>query len=49
VLELGMTGRAEFRQGSFEQTGLAGRSADAVMTVDALQYAPDKTKALAEV
>jgi SAM-dependent methyltransferase len=49
VPELGMTGRAEFRQGSFEQTGLPSRSADAVMTVDALQYAPDKTKALAEV
>jgi SAM-dependent methyltransferase len=46
---LGMEGRAEFGQGSFEATGLASGSADAVMTVDALQYAPDKTKALTEV
>ena len=46
---LGMEGRAEFGQGSFDQTGLATASADAVMTVDALQYAPNKTGALAEV
>jgi len=46
---LGMEGRAEFGQGSFEETGLESGSADAVMTVDALQYAPDKTKALTEV
>jgi SAM-dependent methyltransferase len=47
--ELGMADRAEFGQGSFEETGLATGSADAVMTIDALQYAPDKTKALTEV
>jgi SAM-dependent methyltransferase len=46
---LGMQGRAEFRAGTFGQTGLAVSSADAVMTVDALQYAPDKADALAEV
>jgi ubiquinone/menaquinone biosynthesis C-methylase UbiE len=46
---LGMEGRAEFGQGSFEKTGLEAGSVDAVMTVDALQYAPDKTKALTEV
>ena len=46
---LGMTGRATFRQGTFEATGLSAASADAVMSVDALQYAPDKTRALAEV
>lgn len=45
---LGMKDRAEFGQGSFEQTGIADQSADAAMTVDALQYAPDKMKALAE-
>ena len=49
VTGLGMEGRAEFGVGSFEQTGLSPGSADAVMTVDALQYAPDKTKAVAEV
>jgi SAM-dependent methyltransferase len=46
---LGMTGRAEFAQGSFEATGIAAASVDAVMTVDALQYAPDKAAALREV
>jgi SAM-dependent methyltransferase len=46
---LGMGDRAEFGQGTFEKTGLASGSADAVMTIDALQYAPDKTKALTEI
>jgi len=44
-----MGDRAQFAKGSFETTGVASGSADAVMTVDALQYAPDKTKALTEV
>jgi SAM-dependent methyltransferase len=46
---LGMTDRAQFGPGSFEQTGLPSGSADAVMTVDALQYAPDKAKAVSEI
>ncbi len=46
---LGMSGRATFIQGTFEATRLESGSADAVMSVDALQYVPDKTKALAEV
>ena len=46
---LGMGGRATFSQGTFEATGLEAGSADAVMSVDALQYVPDKTKALVEV
>ena len=46
---LGMHDQAQFAPGSFERTGLPSDSADAVMTVDALQYAPDKTKALVEV
>lgn len=49
AVALGMDGRATFTHGSFERTGLASESADAVMTVDALQYAPDKTRALVEV
>jgi ubiquinone/menaquinone biosynthesis C-methylase UbiE len=49
VAAVGMEGRANFAQGSFEKSGLASESADAVMTVDALQYAPDKRKALVEV
>jgi SAM-dependent methyltransferase len=48
AVALGMEHRAEFAQGTFEQTGIASNSADAVMTVDALQYAPDKTKAIVE-
>lgn len=47
--ELVLSDRAEFRQASFEQSGLVSGSADAVMSVDALQYAPSKSKALAEV
>ncbi len=46
---LGMSGRATFSQGTFAATGLEAASADAVMSVDALQYVPDKTAALVEV
>jgi len=46
---LRMSERATFRQGTFESTGLASVSADAVMSIDALQYVPDKTAALVEV
>lgn len=49
VAPLGMGGRATFSQGTFADTGLESASADAVMSVDALQYVPDKTKALTEV
>ena len=49
VAALGMDGRAEFRQGSFEETWIESGSADALMTIDALQYASDKTKALTEM
>src|SRR6186997_3060482 len=34
ALSLGMSERAEFAQGSFEATGIASGSADAVMSVD---------------
>ena len=46
---LGMSGRATFSQGTFEATGLEAASADAVISVDALQYVPDKAAALVEV
>jgi len=46
---VGLTRRARFAAGAFEHTGLSGSSADAVMSVDALQYAPDKRSALAEM
>ena len=41
AMALGMSERAELAQNSFEQTGIASGSADAVMSVDALQYAPE--------
>jgi len=44
-----MSDTAVFRQGTFEATALDEASVDAVMTVDALQYAPSKTAALAEI
>jgi len=46
---LGLTSRATFRQGSFESTGLGDASIDAAMSIDALQYAPDKAAGLREL
>ena len=46
---VGLAGRAQFRQGSFERTGLDDASVDAVMSIEAFQYAPDKRAALGEV
>lgn len=40
---------AEFRMGSFEDTGLEDGSADAVMSVDALLFTPDKHAAFREL
>jgi ubiquinone/menaquinone biosynthesis C-methylase UbiE len=45
---VGLGGKAQYRQGTFEHTGLDGASADAAMTIEAFQYAPDKRAALAE-
>jgi SAM-dependent methyltransferase len=45
---VGMGGRSRFALGTFEHTGLTTASADAVMTVEAFQYAPDKRAALIE-
>jgi SAM-dependent methyltransferase len=45
---VGLGDRAEFHLGSFGATGLETASTDAVMSVDALQYAPDKAAAFAE-
>jgi SAM-dependent methyltransferase len=44
-----LAGRSRFTEGTFERTGLPGQGADAVMSVDALQYAPDKQAAMAEL
>lgn len=43
------TGRARFRTGTFDATGLAAASADTVISVDALALAPDPHAALTEV
>jgi ubiquinone/menaquinone biosynthesis C-methylase UbiE len=45
---VGLADRAEFQAGTFQHTNLADGTADAVMTIEALQYAPDKRAALNE-
>jgi ubiquinone/menaquinone biosynthesis C-methylase UbiE len=45
---LGLADGARFSTGSFAHTGLETASMDAAMSVDALQYAPDKSAALRE-
>ena len=47
--ELGLSDTSEFSRGSFAETGLERAAADGVMSIDALQYAPDKADALREV
>jgi SAM-dependent methyltransferase len=42
-------GRADFRVGTFEDTGLADASADGVLSVDALPFTPDKVVAMREI
>jgi len=44
----GLEDRARFVHGTFEHTGLEDASADAVMTIEAFQYAPDKPAAIRE-
>lgn len=48
ALRLNLSQLARFVPGSFARTGLASASADAVISVDALQYAPNKHAALNE-
>jgi ubiquinone/menaquinone biosynthesis C-methylase UbiE len=45
---VGLDDRARFQHGTFERTGLPDGIADAAMTIEAFQYAPDKPAALAE-
>jgi SAM-dependent methyltransferase len=45
---VGLDDRARFLQGTFERTGVPTGTADAVMTIEAFQYAPNKRAALAE-
>lgn len=44
----GLNSVARFQSGSFAETGLETASMDAAMSVDALQYAPDKRAAIRE-
>jgi SAM-dependent methyltransferase len=46
--DVGLADRASFQHGTFEHTNLDDRSADAIMTIEAFQYAPDKRAALTE-
>lgn len=45
----GLAGRARFQHGTFERTNLADAAADAVMSIDAFQYAPGKRAAFTEL
>jgi SAM-dependent methyltransferase len=47
--EYGIAPRSRFIRGSFSETGLLDQAADAAVTFDALQYAPDKRAAVAEM
>jgi cyclopropane fatty-acyl-phospholipid synthase-like methyltransferase len=47
--QAGMAGRVSFRRGSFHDTGLPEGSAQAVMSIDALLFAPSKPAAAAEL
>jgi SAM-dependent methyltransferase len=49
AMAMGLEGRARFRQGTFDDTGLEAGAADAVMSIDALLFAPDKSAALSEL
>jgi ubiquinone/menaquinone biosynthesis C-methylase UbiE len=46
---LGFADRARYQQGTFATTGLDSGSADGVISVDAIQYAPDKSEVFREV
>lgn len=45
---VGMADRSEFRHGTFEHTGLPEANAQAAMSIEAFQYAPNKRAALIE-
>ena len=45
---VGLEGRSRYVEGTFARTGLGDASANAVMTIEAFQYAPDKRAALEE-
>jgi SAM-dependent methyltransferase len=46
---VGLGDRARYQHGTFAETGLADAAADAVLSVDAIQYAPDKRAVFQEI
>jgi SAM-dependent methyltransferase len=46
--QVGLTDRSRYQQGTFASTGLGHGAADAALSVDAIQYAPDKTEVFRE-
>jgi SAM-dependent methyltransferase len=46
--QVGLANRSRYQQGTFASTGLGHGSADAALSVDAIQYAPDKTEVFRE-
>jgi SAM-dependent methyltransferase len=46
--QAGLPDRAHYRQGTFASNGLADGAADGALSIDAIQYAPDKTKVFSE-
>jgi len=46
---LGLADRARYQQGTFATTGLDSGSVDGVLSVDAIQYAPDKSEVFREI
>lgn len=49
IQQFAVDGRADFRVGELEATGLPDASADAVLCVDAIQFAADRSNAMSEV
>jgi SAM-dependent methyltransferase len=46
--QVGLADRSLYQQGTFASTGLGHGAADAALSVDAIQYAPDKTEVFRE-
>jgi ubiquinone/menaquinone biosynthesis C-methylase UbiE len=46
--QVGLADRSLYQQGTFASTGLAGGAADGALSVDAIQYAPEKTDVFRE-
>jgi ubiquinone/menaquinone biosynthesis C-methylase UbiE len=45
---VGIAHRARYQKGTFAATGIGGSAADAALSVDAIQYAPDKRQVFSE-